>query len=300
MWTLSASSVDILKSRFTSVSFPPKASQTTLQLLQSAAFAPSGCSFDAADQGKNQEHGRPQIQLYYTRLTALRISASASIEMTRVKKDKRCLNARMVEFGQITNRKTFIQGLQNAGFLIGDRDVGAYRYPAKRARLTLKNCRLEGKTISARKLEDEPRIKESPFSIKRMHKTKAILRVVGDAFHEEAFKAELARGGYQSALAMQSQCKNIEPPNPMTTPRKVNLVVAEVDGEEEQALKTSPPESNKSPAPRLLCRNQGSRRGKGRSVVLGRILCFMMLVRNGRYARCLPCMQLVRSMCQCK
>ena len=26
----------------------------------------------------------------------------------------------------------------------------------------------------------------------------------------------------------------------------------------------------------------------------------MMLARNGRYARCLPCMQLVRSMCQCK
>ena len=26
----------------------------------------------------------------------------------------------------------------------------------------------------------------------------------------------------------------------------------------------------------------------------------MILVRNGIYARCLPCMQLVRSMCQCK
>ncbi|KAK3175884.1 hypothetical protein OEA41_007206 [Lepraria neglecta] len=136
--------------------------------------------------------------------------------MTRVKKDKRCLNARMVEFGQTTNRKTFIQGLQNAGFLIGNRDVGAYCHPnrvvvtfqkiglVKKARLTLKNCRLEGKTISARKLEDEPHIKESPFPIKRMPKTKAILRAVGDALHEEAFKAELARGGYQSALAMQS------------------------------------------------------------------------------------------------
>ena len=167
----------------------------------------------------------------------------------------------MREIDQITNRKTFIQGLQNAGFLISDRDVGAYRYPnrvvvtfqtidlAKRARLTLKNCRLEGKTISVRKLEDEPRIKESPFSIKRMPKTKAVLRAVGDAFHEEAFKAELARGGYQSALAMQSQRKNIEPPNPMMIPRKANAVVAEVDREEEQALKTSPPESNESPAP---------------------------------------------------
>lgn len=34
----------------------------------------------------------------------------------------------------------------------------------------------------------------------------------------------------------------------MTTPRKANAVVAEVDGEEEQALKTSPPESIESPA----------------------------------------------------
>ena len=35
----------------------------------------------------------------------------------------------------------------------------------------------------------------------------------------------------------------------MTTPRKANAVVVEVDGEEEQVLKTSPPESNESPAP---------------------------------------------------
>lgn len=84
--------------------------------------------------------------------------------MTRVKKDKRCLNARRVEFGQITNRTIFIQGLQNAGFLIGDRDVGAYRHPnrvvvtfqtidlAKKARLTLKNCRLEGQNHLSKKI----------------------------------------------------------------------------------------------------------------------------------------------------
>ena len=124
-----------------------------------------------------------------------------------------------VSCNKITDKTTFIKGLQNAGLHIEPEDAVEdsevvritfqNREPGQQVVKALDRCRLEGKTLKM--IHKGP-----PRTITKGHgldhpipSVDAIHRALSDAFHEEAVRLDLGKGGCDSAAAVQGARQNI-------------------------------------------------------------------------------------------